>query len=174
MRQRMWRRLCAAAFAAVVLAGSAAAQNPTPAIAIPQANGAALAQPAPTLPSVAGSPAASAGTVVPPTPGAVIVKGSGGCTNCTTPGVGTAARGFVMGASGGYFGTNCQTGQACNSGCGSLRSDAGFAFGSCKQFFAPCGPTPCGGHFGKCRTPVGGTGPCGPFNPCVYDSYLNH
>ena len=49
----------------------------------------------------------------------------------------------------------------------------GVVFGTCRSFFAPCGPRPLGGH-GSCNHPTGGTGPCGPFNPCVYDSYGNH
>ena len=102
----------------------------------------------------------------------------GGCN--TGPGCGTAARGFVMSASGGYFGTSCSTGDRCNNGCGSLKSDAGFVLGSCKSFFSPCGPRPLScGHgngtlFGRCHVPVQGTGPCGPFNPCVYDIYYSH
>jgi hypothetical protein len=107
-----------------------------------------------------------------------VVPGTGGCTNCGPAAGGTAHRGFLMTASGGYFGTSCQFGQPCNNGCGSLRSDAGFVLGSCRQFFAPCGPTPCaGGLWGKhgsCNNPVLGRGACGPFNPCVYDSYANH
>jgi hypothetical protein len=77
-------------------------------------------------------------------------------------------------------GGGCQTGYACNSGCGSLRSDLGFHFGSCKSFFAPCGPGLHGGHgglFGKgyCPTlpfaePWGKGWTC----PPCYDSYANH
>lgn len=73
-----------------------------------------------------------------------------------------------------------QYGPDCRNGCGNWKSDAGFIFGSCKSFFAPCGPQPCQGlgRFGKnkqncppgpCNTPYG-TG----YNGCTYDSYLNH
>lgn len=69
----------------------------------------------------------------------------------------------------------------CANGCGSIKSDFGFIFGSCKSFFNPCGPIPCnglggtgGGCLGKCGSfPYGkpyGNG----YNNCVYDSYLNH
>ncbi|MBX9624818.1 MAG: hypothetical protein K2X82_13515, partial [Gemmataceae bacterium] len=128
-----------------------------------------------------------------------VVAGSGGCAtgNCgggfAGPGAagghhGTAGRGFVMShgngnAYGGYFTDSCPYGRRCNNGCGSLRSDAGFVLGSCRSFFAPCGPglldcghgRGCGGGlFGKC--PKGGCGVprSGPFDPCHYDSYLNH
>lgn len=168
MRPQFWRRLMAAAVGAVALAGSAAAQQLSP---VPRAAADArtvVAQPAigPTAPTVA--------------PGGVVYPGD---TVYAAPrGHGTAARGFVMEASGGYYGTNCSTGQGCNNGCGSLKSDLGFALGNCRSYFAPCGPRPldcggfgaCGGGRGGCLTPVYGRGPCGPFNPCVYDSYLNH
>ena len=68
-------------------------------------------------------------------------------------------------------GTSCPTGQGCNNGAGSFRSDVGFILGTSKSFFGPCGP----GVWGpRCNTPVLGRGACAPFNPCVYDSYLNH
>lgn len=173
MRLRIWGRLTAAAVAATALVGSASAQTPArgPVVFTPQQ---VVAQPAPgptapTVPAVPSAPpAAAAGTPVAPAPGATVVTGNGGCTNC---GNGTANRGFVMSATGGYVGTACRFGMPCNNGCGSLRSDLGVVFGSCKSFFSPCGP---GLHGRGCNHPVGGTGPCGPFNPCVYDSYLNH
>ena len=180
MRQRIWRRLCAAAVGLAVVAGPAAAQNSTPPAPV-------VIQPAspvtPALPSAPSTPRAqpAPGPTAPSVPAAapVVVTGNGGCTNCTAPGGvasvggGTGGRGFVMSGGGGYFGTNCQSGHNCNSGCGSLRSDAGFVLGSCRSFFAPCGPGLLGGS-GRCHHPVGGTGPAGPFNPCVYDSYNNH
>ena len=43
------------------------------------------------------------------------------------------------------------TGNACNSGCGSVKSDRAFQPGSCKSFFAPCGPS-LGGHGGLAAT----------------------
>src|SRR5207244_10476037 len=82
---------------------------------------------------------------------------------------GTAARGSVMQATGGYYCSNCPTGRTCNNGCGSLNSDAGFVLGSCKKFFDPCGPQGlCEGHkdghkggHGGCGTGDCGTGGCG-------------
>ncbi|MFO0796296.1 MAG: hypothetical protein U0804_02400 [Gemmataceae bacterium] len=170
MRLRIWGRLAAAVVGAAALAGSASAQSP---VVVPQQ---VVAQPAPgpTAPTVAapGSlpPAAAASTPVAPAPGTTVVTGQGGCTNCG-PG-GTAHRGFVMNATGGYVGTKCGYGQPCNNGCGSLRSDLGVVFGSCRSFFAPCGPKPLG--HGNCNHPVIGSGASAPFNPCNYDSYLNH
>jgi hypothetical protein len=162
MRRPLGCRLVAAAVAAVALHAAARAADPVP------------AAPAPAAP--------------------VAVRGSGGCPNgdcggfagpgAVAGGHRTAHRGFVMGnAAGGYFTDACQFGRRCNNGCGSLRSDAGFVLGSCRSFFAPCGPglldcghgRGCGGGlFGKC--PKGGPGvpPAGPFDPCLYDSYLNH
>lgn len=192
MRQGFWRRLVAAAVGAAALAGSASAEHPlSPVISSPVV----IAQPAPgpTAPTV-GVPAPAPVVAVPQAPAAVAPAGpvvpTSGCASCAAAAhpVGTAARGFVMNVSGGYVGTSCQTGQNCNNGCGSLKSDLGVVFGSCRSFFAPCGPRPlscghggcggglCGGGlFSGCNhTPVYGTGPCGPFNPCIYDSYLNH
>ncbi|MDB5313249.1 MAG: hypothetical protein JWO38_7451 [Gemmataceae bacterium] len=191
MRQRMWRSLFAAAVSVLALAGSASAQNQPPtlpvgpgpvrstAVPIPQVragNSAVTAQPAtgPTALTVPSVPAAAAGTPIAPTPGTVVVPGDGGCASCGTarPGA-TATRGFVMNTTGGYVGTDCQFGRRCNNGCGSLKSDLGFFFGPCRSFFDPCGPR--GLECGRCHTPVYGHGAMnGPFNPCVYDSYLNH
>lgn len=93
----------------------------------------------------------------------------------TIPSVPAAAAPTLPGKSfymaGGYYGTNCQYGSRCNNGCGSLSSDLGFMFGPCKSFMAPCGPGPA--NCGRCLSPLG-RGPCGPFNPCFYDSYGNH
>lgn len=177
MRLRIWGRLAAAVLGAAALAGPASAQAPAP-VVVPQQ---VVAQPAPgpTAPTVAVPgvpaalpPAAAAGVPVAPAPGTTVVAGNGGCTNCGPAAGGTAHRGFLMNASGGYYGSSCRYGQSCNNGCGSFRSDLGVVFGSCKSFFAPCGP----GAFGRgtCNHPVLGSGPCGPFNPCHYDSYLNH
>jgi hypothetical protein len=171
MRQRICRRLFAAATVAIVLAGTASAQDRTgapPTIPVASPVGAEAA-PGPTAPTV---PAASAGAVV-------SIPESAPTSHYRS--VGTAARGFVMESGGGYFCSSCQTGQECNSGCGSLKSDCKFVFGSCRSFFSPCGPSLGGRHGGlggrldNCRTPVYGTGSMnGPMNPCVYDSYLNH
>jgi hypothetical protein len=112
-------------------------------------------------------------------PASDVVVAPGGVVNGTP-----AVRGaFVMSG-----GEGCQTGQACNSGCGSLRSDLGFHFGSCKSFFSPCGPGLHGGHghkhgcghgglfgWGNCPTlPFAepwGKGFC---CPPIYDSYAHH
>jgi hypothetical protein len=174
MRLRIWGRLAAAVLGAAALAGSASAQALAP-VVVPQQ---VVAQPAPgpTAPTVAipGAPAtlppaAAASVPVAPAPGTTVVTGNGGCA----PG-GTSHRGFVMNATGGYLGTSCQLGQSCNNGCGSLRSDLGLVFGSCRSYFAPCGVTPFGHGGGSCNRPVIGPGATGPFNPCFYGSYLNH
>lgn len=166
MRHKLGGRWVAAAVAAAVFGGAAAADPPAPA--------------APAAPAV--------------------VAGSGGCAtgNCgggfAGPGAAagghrrTGHRGFVMShannaAFGGYFTDSCPYGRGCNNGCGSLRSDAGFVFGSCRSFFAPCGPglldcghgRGCGGGlFGKCPKDGPGVPRSGPSDPCKYDSYLNH
>ena len=138
------------------------------------AGGAASAQ-QPFHPGRAPVPAHAAS--VQPAAGPAVVSGGAGCTNCGTAS-GPVGRGFAMSGSG-YGGSNCQLGQSCQSGCGSLRSDLAFQFGSCKNFFAPCGPTYAGhgGLFGR------GSCPTGPMNapwgigfgcPRAYDSYSNH
>lgn len=92
----------------------------------------------------------------------------------------TATRGFVMQSTGQYYQSNCPNGANCNNGAGSFSADFGFAFGPTKSFFAPCGPRvlpDCGGKSGdchKCRTPIYGRGPVGPWPHCTYDSYMNH
>ncbi len=80
---------------------------------------------------------------------------------------------------------------SCANGCGSIKSDIGFIFGSCKNFFNPCGPKPCGSWAGGCGAGGCGAGGCGhghghcptfpygtpygkPYCSCIYDSYLNH
>jgi hypothetical protein len=112
------------------------------------------------------------------------------------PGV-TGGRGYYM--SGPV--TETRLGSGIN-GCGSCKQDLAFVFGPCKTFFAPCGGLygghgglghgglgggcgrgGCGGWgggggggcgAGGCITPVYGTGRSRGFNPCIYDSYLNH
>lgn len=103
-------------------------------------------------------PVAQPAPVVPAS-AATHVKGSGGCVGCG-PAVQTG-----------------QYGPGQRNGCGSARADAGFVFGSCKSFFAPCGPAPCEG-LGRFRNPC----PTHPFakpfgsgfNTCAYESYNNH
>jgi hypothetical protein len=109
---------------------------------------------------------------------------------------GSASRGFVMSATvpppaprlqhgpaiaqatGNYWWSNCPNGQSCNNFAGSFSADLGFAFGPTKSFFAPCGPRVlpdcAGAGCHKCRTPIYGRGPVGPWPGCTYDSYLNH
>jgi hypothetical protein len=150
------RKLFLAAVGALVVAGAASAQQP---------NYTLQPNPAPPYPAQAA-------------PGAQAVQPAGlrgpGCTNCgpaAGPGVGAK---FMMAAGG-----DCQYGRGCQNGCGSLKSDLAFHFGSCKGFFAPCGPT-CGsgglfGLRGHCPqlplNPPYGTGWC---CPRQYDSYANH
>lgn len=117
-------------------------------------------------------PAAAAAIPVQPASGATVISGGAGCTNCGTA-AGPVTRGFSMS---GFGGGNCAFGSTCNNGCGSVKSNLAFQFGSCKNFFSPCGPTWGGfGHKDRC--------PTGPMNqpwgtgfgcPRAYDSYANH
>jgi len=154
-----------AALASVLaVAGLASAQSPSP-------------NPLPLPPSpaqIAGTPVIGAPVIL---TGATHVKGSGGCSSC-----GSAATAAPLGC----YGT-----PACNNGCGSVKSDCGFIFGSCKSFFSPCGPSTSGhghgngvgggcgglgggGHHGRCALLPLGTPYGHGYNPCVYDSVLNH
>lgn len=153
------RHLFLAALGALVVSGAVSAQQPQ----YPQPG---------RIPAT--PPAAAAATPVQPASGTTVISGGAGCTNCGTA-AGPVARGFTMQGQG-YYGSNCRTGAPCQSGCGSLKSDLAFQFGSCKNFFSPCGPTLGGGLFkGHC--------PTGPMNqpwgtgfgcPRAYDSYTNH
>ncbi len=115
-----------------------------------------------------------------------VIRSNAGCTNCGSSS--SFKHKFFM-ATGG----NCKYGSGCQNGCGSLKSNLAFTFGSCKNFFDPCGPT-ChlgGGHgrsgcsscnsggglFGRDRCPTlplnqpyGTAWGC----PRQYDSYANH
>ncbi len=106
------------------------------------------------------APAAAAATPLQPVSGTTVIRGGAGCNNCGTPAVGPTTRGFTMSS---ITGGNCAYGYPCQNGCGSVRSDLGFHFGSCKNFFAPCGPTPMAAPWGQ--------GFC---CPRAYDSYANH
>jgi hypothetical protein len=147
------RRILAVAIGALVCSASASAQQP-------------LGSPIAAVPSTA--------------PIAVSMPNDAGTAYKHNGHLATATRGFVMQSTGNYYCSNCQTGSACNNGAGSLSSDLGFAFGPTKSFFSPCGPRvlpDCGGKHGdchKCRTPIYGRGPAGPWLHCTYDSYLNH
>lgn len=161
MRQRIWRHLLAAAAGVLVVAGAGLAQPPVAAPNPVQDPNVRIAPVQPVNPQ-------------PMNPGAgpVIVQGNGGCNGCPQGSNGK----YVM-SGGGYFKGDCQFGTNCNNGCGSCKSTAGFVFGSCKSFFDPCGPGSLGGGKcgGKCGgAPIYGHGPRVGYNPCVYDSYLNH
>lgn len=148
------RRLILAAFGVFAVAGVASAQQPAPQPAVQYA-------PVP-------APAAVAGTPVRPAAGATVIQGSGGCTSCGT-GAGVAAK-FKMSTGG-----DCGYGYPCQNGCGSLKSDLAFQFGSCKTFFSPCGPMCNGALGGKCgylqfAKPYGTGWTC----PRQFDTYLNH
>ena len=138
--QRMWRQLFAALAGVLAVVGTASAQAPG-SIPIPQPlpTGTAHVQSIVSPAQVAGAPIAPAG-------GQVYVRGSGGCNGC-----GSAVQ------------NGCYD-KGCNNGCGSLKSDCGFIFGSCKSFFNPCGvqPSGCGGGWGGAHGHLlGGKGACG-------------
>lgn len=71
------------------------------------------------------------------------------------------------------------------NGCGGFKSDLGFIFGSCKSFFDPCGPVPCGADGkalgGRLNGRLLGGSRLHPFGSpynvgctgCSYDSFLN-
>jgi hypothetical protein len=154
------RRLFLAAIGVLAVAGIASAQQPQYRAPV-------------QYPTVA--PSAAAATPIVPASGASIIRGDGGCSNCGS----TAGRGFTMSHVGGG---NCQTGAPCQSGCGSVKGDLAFHFGSCRNFFSPCGPT--FGHGFACNGSLfGGKCPTQPFAqpwgqgwtcPRAYDSYANH
>lgn len=138
--QRMWRQLFAALAGVLAVIGTASAQAPG-SIAIPHQlpSGSAQVQSALSPAQMASAPVAP----IAPVGGPLHVHGSGGCNGCGTPAY-----------------TPCQTGNPCNNGCGSLKSDCGFIFGSCKSFFNPCGPQPMGGGWGGAHGHLLGGG-CG-------------
>jgi hypothetical protein len=152
------RQLFLAAFGVLALAGAASAQQPR------------YAMPPTQYPVVA--PGTATTPTITPT-GAQVIRGDGGCTNC-----GPKASGYTMSSKGygiaGYACDKCMYGYPCQNGCGSLKSDLAFHFGTCKSFFDPCGPTHCGllGHkcFGPFAQPWGQGWTC----PRNYDTYMNH
>ena len=153
------RNMLLAAIGALAVAGVASAQ-PSPAAAPPRA-----------LPLPAASPAAAAAApIIPAGGGGPAFRGDG----CATGNCGPKAGGFVMQHAHAPA-NNCMLGYQCQNGCGGPRSDFAFHFGSCKNFFSPCGPN-AGGLFGqKCptqpyNTPWGTGWQC----PRAYDSYSNH
>ncbi|MBN9122632.1 MAG: hypothetical protein J0I06_26380 [Planctomycetes bacterium] len=157
------RKMLLAALGVLAVAGAASAQQPVPSIPVRMPS---VPVTAPTV-----SPAAAAATPLVPASGATVIRGDGGCANCGS----STGRGFVMSGISNVTGGNCQLGYPCQNGCGSIKSDLAFHFGSCKNFFAPCGPTcsSLSGH--KCPTlpfaaPWGQGWQC----PRAYDSYTNH
>lgn len=151
------RNLFLAAIGALIVAGGASAQ-PSAAVAPPK--------PMP-LPSI--SPAAAASAPIIQTGGGGPAFRGDGCASGDC-----GKKGFVMQHAHAPA-NNCQLGYPCANGCGGVRSDLAFQFGSCKNFFSPCGPQASGlwGH--KCpsqpfNTPWGQGWHC----PRGYDSYSNH
>ena len=163
--QRMWRRLFAAVLGVAAIAGAASAQSPPP-------------PPLPPIIAVAApvaSPAGSSAIAIPQ------VMPAGGGPAIRTEGVGGLLHQPAM--SFGHYGNGC--GNDCNNGCGSVKHDLGFMFGSCQSFFDKCGPQPCegtgrfrgkGGHGGRANCPdlPWGTPYGAGHNGCKYDSWLNH
>lgn len=159
------RRLFLAALGVLAVAGVASAQQPTPQPPYAQP---AYAQPV-QYPTTA--PGAVAATPVQPVAGATVIRGDGGCTNCGSTGKAGLGHSFTMKN---VTGGDCMLGYRCQNGCGSVKSDFAFQFGTCSQFFSPCGPT-CGGLWTKCgvtpfAAPFGTPWGC----PRQYDTYANH
>ncbi len=124
--------------------------------------------------ATAGVSSAQAPVIVESAPAAGYPVGVTQASGCSTCGGGSSSKGY------GAFriGEGCQNTPSCGNWC----TERTFLFGGCKQFFTPgqdctgCGPF--GGKHGHgghgCVSPIFGTGPANPFNPCCYDSYLNH
>lgn len=147
--------------------------QPNQIVSIPQVMPAQTAAPQ-TQPVQAVAPAPAA------TPGALVA--ASGTTGCSTCGNGVRApnpylpQNTAIGAGLAPVPYN-ETCAQCANGCGSIKSTSGFIFGSCKSFFNPCGPIPCGGACSgshKCGKYPYGTPYGKGFNTCVYDSNLNH
>jgi hypothetical protein len=169
--QRMYRKMFAALIGALAVTSFAAAQSPPPQQfpAIPLSATPVAAPTAPTLPA----------TVSPVSGGfnAVEIKGLP-----PRDAVGAILNPPAI--------PNASYGTGCANGCGSFKGDLGFVFGSCKSYFTPCGPEPCGsgsglGGGGRLCGKCGGlfgprcpTHPMGqPYNtgigPCQYWSYVD-
>jgi hypothetical protein len=167
----MWRQLFAAVLGVAAVAGVSAAQSPPP-------------RPLPPIVPVAAPlavPASHSGYAIPD-----VMPTSGG-TNAPATLAGNGIRGVLQQPAISYG----MPGPGCANGCGSAKHDAGFMFGSCKSYFDPCGPQPCGGsgtgrfrgghkcggglfHGGNCPDHPFGT-PYGiPHSHCKYDSWLNY
>lgn len=131
--------------------------------------GVASAQVPAAMPAPVPAKAAMGAGQVMPASGAVYVRGNGGCSSCGSPAAVNAP--FA------------QYGPYDRNGCGGVRSDAAFMFGSCKSFFDPCGDATCGGKHGHGRGGCGHAGcpllplaaPYGTkYSGCHYDTFLNH
>jgi hypothetical protein len=159
--KQMWRQMFAAVVGVAAIAAVAAAQSPPP-------------RPLPPIIPVA-APVTSAIPDAMPALGGLAPAGLRADGATTAPPV-TAPVSYGM------------PGPGCNNGCGSCKHDCGFMFGSCRNFFDPCGPKPCGdgGRRGRCGGGLGGicggkcpTTPFGqpygtPHSGCRYDSWLNY
>ena len=180
--QRMSQRFFAAIAAILSVAGLASAQNtppnPYPLNSYPNPyplNSYPLIQPVQAVPVTQQPP----GVQVNPTPGAVALPGSVGCSSCGRGVPGTYPSPYLpppqkiaLGAGLAPVPYNEYCPQ-CANGCGSVKSDIGFIFGSCKSFFNPCGPIPYNG-FGHCGVYPYGKPYATGFNGCTYTSYLDH
>jgi hypothetical protein len=165
------RRLFLSVFGVFAVVGVAAAQQP-------QTQQPPIAAPAYPPAAMAAAPVQS---------GSGLALNNGGCINCSGPATfpsltgGAPAAGFQM-----VTGGHCMLGYGCQNGCGSVKSDLAFQFGTCKQFFSPCGPSCAGGLFGGGKTSLFGNKekcPVVPFAqpygtgwlcPRQYDTYANH
>jgi hypothetical protein len=166
--QRMYRKMFAAVVGVLAVTSFAAAQSPAP-------------QQFPAIP-IAAIPVAMPST--PTIPPATVSPVSGGFNGVDVRGMSTRdAASAILHPPAIPTGTY---GVGCSNGCGSIKSDLGFMFGSCKSYFEPCGPEPCscgrlGGKFGGlCGGLCGGrcgTHPMGqPYptpGPCQYWSYVD-
>ena len=153
------RKMMFAAISVLAVAGVASAQ-PSAAVAPPK-----------PLPLPALSPAAAASSPI-------IQTGGGGPAyrgdGCASGDCGKKGHGYVMQHAHAPA-NNCMLGYPCQNGCGGPRSDFAFHFGSCKNFFSPCGPNAGGLFHQKCPTQPFNT-PWGQGFHCPrgYDSYSNH
>lgn len=169
-------------------------QAPQPGAPQQQAPQTGIAPKSAVLPQTATAPGMAPAIGAMPLTGPVMAPGYPGCYNCAQNAVSADAWSrrpqnvaFGVGLAPIPYNEYCSE---CANGCGSLKSDFGFVFGSCKNFFNPCGPKPCGSCAGGC-----GAGGCGggcgglfhhcptfplgkpygsPHNGCCYDSYANH
>jgi hypothetical protein len=113
---------------------------------------------------------ASAQTPAPaPAPATPVIAApaAGGCRSC---GSGAASSQSHRICSGLFIGKGTEM----PIGCSCFNAQRTFAFGSCSQFYNPGNECRhCGFGFGRCHTPVGGTGSAASVPPCVYSSYTD-